>query len=143
MTVKVTAEDGSTTREYRVYVDAASSDALGWRVYNDVPMDRLVDDSRLPSHYVAGVWADESRVFVTGRRHDPFDQKLFAFNAADSSRQTDDEFVIGGDAGIWSDGTTLWAMDFDGSLRAYNLSTGSEEPGPEHRRLTGQILRHS
>ena len=128
MTVKVTAEDGSTTREYRVYVDAASSDALGWRVYNDVPMDRLVDDSRLPSHYVAGVWADESRVFVTGRRHDPFDQKLFAFNAADSSRQTDDEFVIGGDAGIWSDGTTLWAMDFDGSLRAYNLSTGSENP---------------
>ena len=127
MTVKVTAEDGSTTREYRVFVDAALSDALGWRVYNDVPMDRLVDDSRLPSHYVAGVWADDSRVFVTGRRHDPFDQKLFAFNAADSSRQTDDEFVIGGDAGIWSDGTTLWSMDSDGSLRKYNLSDGSED----------------
>ena len=127
MTVKVTAEDGSTTREYRVFVDAALSDALGWRVYNDVPMDRLVDDSRLPSHYVAGVWADDSRVFVTGRRHDPIDQKLFAFNAADSSRQTDDEFVIGGDAGIWSDGTTLWSMDSDGSLRKYNLSDGSED----------------
>ena len=128
MTVKVIAEDGSTTREYVVYVDIASSDTLGWRVYNDVPMDRLVDDSRLPSHYVAGVWADDSRVFVTGRRHDPFDQNLFAFNAADSSRQTDDEFVIGGDAGIWSDGITLWSMDFDGSLRAYDLSTGEEDP---------------
>ena len=127
MTVKVTAEDGSTTREYRVDVDIASSDAKGWRVYNDVPMDRLVDDSRLPSHYVAGVWADDSRVFVTGRRHDPFDQKLFAFNAADSTRETADEFVIGGDAGIWSDGTKLWSMDSDGDLRAYNLSDGSED----------------
>ena len=127
MTVTVTAEDGSTTREYRLYVDIASSDAKGWRVYNDVPMDRLVDDSRLPSHYVAGVWADDSRVFVTGRRNDPFDQKLFAFNAADSTRQTADEFVIGGDAGIWSDGTKLWSMDSDGNLRAYNLSDGSED----------------
>ena len=127
MTVTVTAEDGSTTRGYRLFVDIASSDAKGWRVYNDVPMDRLVDDSRLPSHYVAGVWADDSRVFVTGRRNDPFDQKLFAFNAADSIRQTADEFVIGGDAGIWSDGTKLWSMDSDGNLRAYNLSDGSED----------------
>ena len=36
MTIDVTAEDGSTTREYVVYVDVASSDAKGWRVYNDV-----------------------------------------------------------------------------------------------------------
>ena len=131
MTIKVTAEDGSTTREYRVYVDIASSDAKGWRVYNDVPMDRLVDDSRLPSHYVAGVWADDSRVFVTGHRNDPFDQKLYAFDAADSSRLPDEEFVLSGSpyVGIWADETRLWAMDTDGTLRAYSRSDGSEISG--------------
>ena len=135
MTVKVTAEDGSTTREYVVYVDVASSDALGWRVYNDVPMDRLVDDLLLPSHYVHGVWADGSRVLTTAERHGSiegefnFDQKLYAFDAADSSRQTAEEFVLGGrpNAGIWSDGTTLWAMSTDGTLNAYSLSGGEGE----------------
>ena len=137
MTVKVTAEDGSTTRKYGVYVDVASSDALGWRVYNDVPMDRLVDDPLLPSHYVHGVWADGSRVLTTAERHGSFegkfilDQKLYAFDAADSSRQTAEEFVLGGrpNAGIWSDGTTLWAMSRDGTLNAYSLSGGEGERG--------------
>ncbi len=32
-------------------------------------------------------------------------------------------------AGIWSDGTTLWALDTDGTLRAYKLSDGSEITG--------------
>ena len=135
MTVKVTAEDGSTTRKYVVYVDVASSDALGWRVYNDVPMDRLVDDPLLPSHYVHGVWADGSRVLTTAERHGSIegefnlDQKLYAFDAADSSRQTTEEFVLGGrpNAGIWSDGTTLWAMSTDGTLNAYSLSGGEGE----------------
>ena len=63
-------------------------------------------------------------------RHDPFDQKLYAFSAADSSRRPDDEFVLSGapGEGIWSDGTTLWALGFYGILRAYNLSDGSEIP---------------
>ena len=30
------------------------------------------------------------------------------------------------DAGIWSDGTTLWALDTSGTLRAYKLSDGEE-----------------
>ena len=53
-----------------------------------------------------------------------FDRKLFAFNAADSSRRTSDEFVLSGtpDGGIWVDGDTLWAMDSDGPLRAFNIS---------------------
>ena len=137
MTIKVTAEDGSTTREYVVYVDVASSDAKGWRVYNDVPMDRLVDEPQLPEHYIRGLWADESRVLTTARRHGTkdgefyLDQKLYAFDAADSSRLPDEEFVLSGRpyAGIWADGTTLWALDTDGTLRAYSRSDGSEISG--------------
>ena len=129
--IDVTAEDG-TEKRYFVSLDAASSEEKGWRVYNDLPLNRLVDDPRLPSHYVNGLWADDSRVLVTAFRHDPLDQKLYAFSAADGSRRLDEEFVLSGrpGAGIWSDGiNTLWAMDTDGALRAYNLSDGSEIGG--------------
>ena len=134
--IDVTAEDG-TEKQYDVRIDVASRDEKGWRVYNDVPMDRLVDEPQLPSHYIRGLWADDSRVLTTARRHGTkdgefyLDQKLYAFDAADSSRLPDEEFVLSGgpDAGIWSDGTTLWALDTYGTLRAYNLSDGSEITG--------------
>ena len=141
--IDVTAEDG-TEKQYDVRIDVASRDEKGWRVYNDVPMDRLVvpmdrlvDEPQLPSHYIRGLWADDSRVLTTARRHGTkdgefyLDQKLYAFDAADSSRLPDEEFVLSGGpyAGIWSDGTFLWALDTDGTLRAYNLSDGSEITG--------------
>ena len=142
LSIDVTAEDG-TEKEYEVRIEVASSEEKGWRVYNDVPMDRLVvptdrlvDGPQLPSHYIRGLWASDSRVFTTAWRHETIDetfyidQKLYAFDAADSSRLLDEEFGLSGspDAGIWSDGTTLWALDSDGPLRAYNLSTGLEIP---------------
>ena len=142
LSIDVTAEDG-TEKEYDVRIEVASSEEKGWRVYNDVPMDRLVvptdrlvDGPQLPSHYIRGLWASDSRVFTTAWRDETIDetfyrdQKLYAFDAADSSRLPDEEFGLSGspDAGIWSDGTTLWALDSDGPLRAYNLSTGLEIP---------------
>ena len=136
MTIKVTAANG-TEKQYDLRIDVASRDEKGWRVYNDVPMDRLVDEPQLPSHYIRGLWADDSRVLTTARRHGTkdgefdLDQKLYAFDAADSSRLPDEEFVLSGRpyAGIWSDGTTLWALNTDGTLRAYKLSDGSEITG--------------
>ena len=147
LSIDVTAEDG-TERNYYVEIDVASSEEKGWRVYNDVPMDRLVvpmnrlvDGPQLPEHYVRGLWAGDSadgpRVLTTAERHGTkdgefyLDEKLYAFDAADSSRLPDEEFVFSGrpDAGIWSDGTTLWALDSYGTLRAYDLSDGSEITG--------------
>ena len=131
VSVRVEAEDGETYgRFYGIRVARASNLERGWRVYDDVLFDDIVDDPKLPNHYLAGLWADEDRVFVSAFRHDPFDQKLYAFSAADSSRRPDDEFVLSGrpDSGIWSDGTTLWALGSYGILRAYNLSDGSEIP---------------
>ena len=131
VSVRVEAEDEETYGSfYHIRVARASNLERGWRVYDDVLFDDIVDDPRLPNHYLAGLWADEDRVFVSAFRHDPFDQKLYAFSAADSSRRPDDEFVLSGrpDSGIWSDGTTLWALDSYGTLRAYNLSDGSEIP---------------
>ena len=144
LNIDVTAEDG-TEKKYYVRIEVASSEEKGWRVYNDVPMDRLVvpmnrlvDGPQLPSHYIRGLWAGDSadgpRVLTTASRHGTkdgefyLDRKLYAFDAADSSRLPDEEFVLSGspDAGIWSDGTTLWALDSYGALRAYDLSDGSE-----------------
>ena len=143
LSIDVTAEDG-TEKPYNVRIDVASRDEKGWRVYNDVPMERLVvpmnrlvDEPQLPEHYIRGLWADDSRVLTTAQRHGTkdgefyLDQKLYAFDAADSSRLPDEEFVLSGRpyAGIWSDGTTLWALDTDGTLRAYSRSDGSEISG--------------
>ena len=131
VSVQVEAEDGETYGSfYHISVARASNQEKGWRVYDDILFDDIVDDPRLPSHYLGGLWADEDRVFASAGRHNPIDQKLYAFSAADSSQQTDDEFVLSGapGEGIWSDGTTLWALGFYGILRAYNLSDGSEIP---------------
>ena len=127
VSVLVDAEDGVAERWYRIEVARASNQEKGWRVYDDVLFKDIVDDPRLPSHYLRGLWADDSRVFVTANRHDPYDENLYAFSATDSSRRPGDEFVLGEHfgAGIWSDGTTLWAMNADGELRAFNLSDGS------------------
>ena len=130
VSVQVEAEDGETYGSfYHISVARASNQEKGWRVYDDVLFDDIVDDPRLAPHNLAGLWADEDRVFASASRHGPIDQKLYAFSAADSTRQTDDEFVLGDpNKGIWSDGTTLWALGFYGILRAYNLSDGSEIP---------------
>ena len=119
---------------YGVSVSRASSEPKGWRVYHDIRVETMVDGASLPSHYLHGVWADSTRVLTSGGRihseltgDERFDEKLFAFNASDGSRRLADEFVLGGrpSEGIWSDGTTLWAMDWYGHLRAYDLSDGS------------------
>ena len=140
VSVLVDAEDGVAERWYRIEVARASNQERGWRVYNDVLAEDVIDDSRLRSHFLTGVWADDDRVLMTGDRLktvdeddnvvEEYDRKLFSFSAADSSRRTSDEFVLSGrpSEGIWSDSTTLWAMDWYGTLRAYNLSDGSEIP---------------
>lgn len=61
---------------------------------------------------------------TTSWKRDPQVQQLYAFNSSDSSRRTADDFVLAGrpEAGIWSNGTKLWAMDTDGTLRVFDLS---------------------
>ena len=139
VSVRVDAEDGVTFSDwYGIQVARASNHERGWRVYDDVLAEYTIDDPRLRSHFLAGVWADADRVIVTGDRlrtvdEDDnvvaeYDRKLFVFGAADSSRLPDGDFVLSGspDAGIWSDGTNVWALDSYGTLRAYRLSDGSE-----------------
>ena len=139
LTVTVTAEDGVTKMSYVAYLSAASLSEKGWRVYNDLPLDRLldpmldpqfdpeVDESELPSHYVEGLWADDSTLRVSAQVREPLDRKVFAFDAADSSRRPLDDFYFGTNpyGGIWSDGTTLWSMEDDGRLRPFDLLTGA------------------
>ena len=138
--VTVTAANGDS-KVYRFELNAASTAAGGWRVYEDLPLNRLIDreeekDSQgnttksIPSHFTHGLWASDSRVMVTARRHPEtddgnFDHKLLVFDTADGSRLPGEEFAldVNPNAGIWSDGTTLWAMDDDGRLVPYDLQT--------------------
>ena len=144
--LRVTVSKDGKTQRYTFLLDVASTKARGWRVYDDVPLDRFVDDERIPSHYTAGIWASGSRLMATAQRSEqgtePFDRWLFVFNTADGSRLTDEEFALVGDpyGGLWSDGTTLWSMDDDGTLRAYDVSDPeSADYGSEIKNLHADV----
>ena len=52
--VYVEAEDGETYGSfYHISVARASNQEKGWRVYDDILFDDIVDDPRLPEHYLA------------------------------------------------------------------------------------------
>ncbi len=144
LTVHVTAEDGQTTESYRLSVAPASSEPKGWRVYNDVPVARLVDDPDLRSNYLHGVVADDSRVLVSARRFaGGVGQKLLAFQASDSSYLPSGDLDLGGtgDRGMWSNGTKLFVMGNDGEVRVYNISDGSRVES-EDLDITPELWHH-
>ena len=64
---------------------------------------------------------------------DKDDAKIYAFNMADKTRKPAEDFeTLDADndnpSGIWSDGATMWVMQFGGpSLLAYNLSTKARD----------------
>ena len=70
-----------------------------------------------------GIWSDGTTMWVTDRD----DDRLYAYNLADGSRQAQEEFDLtsGNDnpEGIWSDGDHVWVVDRE-DYRAYAYGIG-------------------
>ena len=122
ITVRGTAQDGGTTRDYTLNVNRSATTSGGWAAHRD--MDWLIGtDNRGPR----GIWANSSTVYIA----DFGDEVIYAYSrdgTPDTGRdidvQTDNNFPNG----IWSDGQTVWVADSGlASLHAYTLADGGRD----------------
>ena len=116
VTVTVTSQDGSATRDYTVSVNRGVADDYGWKASDD--LDGLIAAGNNP----IGIWSNGVTTWVA----DFIDDKLYAYNT-DGTRDASQDFdTLSGagnrdPSGIWSDGKTMWVTDsIDGKIYAYN-----------------------
>ena len=84
------------------------------------------------------MWSDDQTIWVA----DSVDKKLYAYNLATKSCDSDKDFdtlKAAGNTnptGIWSDKTTMWVADWDGDkLYAYNLATKQHDSSKDFNTL--------
>ena len=126
---------------YAVIVERDSTELYGWTPTGDFNT-LLKDNPALRNDTVRGEWGTETTLYVTPQ----YAAKIFAYNRSDGSRdeskditidQSTIPFLNGHKAGIWSNGSTLWSLDYfwgqsdgtesrdsTGKLFAYNISAG-------------------
>ena len=125
VTVRVTAEDGTTLKDYTVSVNRGVADAGGWQAGAD--LDGLIAAGNT---HPRGVWSDGTTVWVVNGSLD--DDRLYAYVLSSGARDAARDITLassnGDPRGVWSDETTVWVVDIvDGKLYAYNLSSGSRD----------------
>ena len=134
VTITVTAEDTTTTKPYRLYVNRGVTDDFGWKAVDD--FDTLnAAGNRAPR----GPWSDGTTMWVA----DSVDDKIYAYSVSTKARDTSKEFNTLSAAnnnfptGIWSDNTTMWVADAqDDKIYAYNLSTKARDTGKDFNTLS-------
>ena len=129
--VTVTAEDGATTRAYRVAVARAYAAAWGERLpERDIDLGAGAGPT--------GLWSDGETLWVV---RDWRSGTVRAYDLDDGSLLAERGFELAGGSGfpsgVWSDGTTLWVSDFHGGVTAHRLSDGARLPAED---LDGDIL---
>ena len=119
VTVTVTAQDGSTTKDYTVSVNRGVTDNYGWKAVDD--LDGLIAAG---NDIPFGIWSDGATTWVV----DATDDKIYAYNT-DGTRDSSKDFgsLVGAGnedpTGIWSDGATMWVADWtDDKIYAYRMS---------------------
>ena len=131
ITVTVTAEDGATTRAYRVAVTRAYPAAWG----EPLPQRDIELGARAGP---TGLWSDGATLWVIW---DWRSGAVRAYDLDDGSLLPERGFELAGGSGfpsgLWSDGTTLWVSDFYGGVTAHRLSDGARLPAED---LDGDIL---
>ena len=131
ITATVTAEDGTTTRTYRVTVTRAFARTWGERL-----ADR--DIALGPGAFPSGLWSDGSTLWVIENWSRG---QVRAYALADGSRRVERDIVLRGGSGfpsgLWSDGSTLWVADHNGGVTAHLLSDGSRLSAED---LDGSVL---
>ncbi len=125
ITVTVTAEDGATTRTYRVAVTRAYAAAWGERLpERDIDLGAGAGPT--------GLWSDGATLWVVW---DWRSGAVRAYDLDDGSLLAERGFELAGGSGfpsgLWSDGTTLWVSDFYGGVTAHRLSDGARLPAED------------
>ena len=119
--IKIT-KTGEPSITYTVVVERDSAEPFGWTPSKDLNtfyQDNPEADGQVPR----GVWGDETTLYAAPHNT----AKVFAFNRSDGTRNQAKDIVVFSDfpvnnsgrlepiifAGIWSDGTTMWVVDYN------------------------------
>ena len=119
VTIRVRAEDATTTKDYRVSLERESTAPGGWNVLKDLE-DVKID---------RGIWSDGTTLW--GVNHNP--NRIVAFNLATGEEDTEKGFPLTGVSspqGLVGHGGTLWVVgSISGAnkLVAYDLSTKARQ----------------
>ena len=156
--IKITKTDEQSIT-YTIYVERDSAERFGWTPTKDLNTF-YQNNSEAAGEALRAVWGDETTLYVATNNK----AKLFAFSRSDGTRVegkdivTTSDFVIDPNgkhesiifAGIWSDGTTMWVVDYyrvhdvnemdyepstveqaHGKLFAYSLNGGARDKSKE------------
>ena len=130
VSVTVTAEDQTSTQEYTLTIARGVTSNYGWKAVDD--LDGLIAAGNLSP---SGLWGNNTSTYVA----DDDTNHIYVYNR-DGTRDTSKELSLDVDngnvevGGIWSDGTTLWVVDYSsGSPRmfAYSLFFRSRDISKE------------
>ena len=156
--IKITKTDEPSIT-YTIYVERDSAERFGWTPTKDFNTF-YQNNSEAAGEALRAVWGDETTLYVATTNK----AKLFAFSRSDGTRVegkdivTSSDFPLDGNgqpesiifAGIWSDGTTIWVVDYyrvhdedgmdyeprpveqaHGKLFAYSLNGGARDKNKE------------
>ena len=140
---------GGASLTYSVVVERDSAEIYGWTPTKD--FNKLLENTPdFNSDQMRGVWGNETTLYVTAH-HEP---KIFAYTRATGARDASKDISTnqgtlakanGYKAGIWSDGTTMWVLNYGygedgsgtkirdghGTIFAFNLTTGTRDTTKE------------
>ena len=134
VTITVTAQDGSATREYTVNVNRGVAGGYRWKAVDD--LDGLIAAGNGSPR---GIWSDGVTMWVA----DSFYAKIHAYKMSDKERDASKGFntLAGADnynpTGIWSDGDTMWVADSIAKVYSYNLNTKAHDASKDFNTLAG------
>ena len=133
ITITVTAQDGTTTKEYTITADRGSDAPFGWKVtddFNDLGLDSGVTPR--------GIWSSGATMWVAcATANDNIGANLCSYSMATKKRGVDGFHTLGTWAnnspmGIVSDGTTMYVADVhDDKIYAYKMTSYARDASKE------------
>ena len=133
--INIRLATGAVSLIYRVVVERDSTAFYGWTPAMDLN-NLLRENPALGGDAIRGLWADDTTLYVTAH-HVP---KVFAYTRATGARDASKDIATnqgsratsyGFKTGIWSDGTTMWVL---------NYGFGEANQGPEGLDGTGKVF---
>ena len=120
--ITVTAEDGVNSQRYTLTIARGVTDTYGWKAVDD--LDGLIAAGNVAPY---GLWSNGTAFYLADDQTD----HIYVYNR-NGTRDTSKEFALDVGhfnlRGIWSDGATLWMVDYgpgEPRLFAYRLPNGS------------------
>ena len=140
---------GGAALTYTVVVERDSAALYGWTPSKDLN-NLLQDNPALAGDAIRGVWGDETTIYTVAH----LVPKVFAYTRANEARDESKDIATnqgslareyGFKAGVWSNGTTMWVLNYvygedmdgnetgagTGKIFAFKLSDGTRDTAKE------------